>query len=52
MAKYKVTFIKYETYEIDAETEEEAEEIAVEKVQTYNRDMKYFDEVEIEKIEE
>lgn len=52
MARYKVTFIKYETYEIDAETEQEAENIATEKIRTYNRDMKYFDEVEVEKIKD
>ena len=51
MKQFNVTFIKYETYEIDAETEEEAKDIAIEKLQNINPKMKYFDDVEIEEIE-
>lgn len=50
MKQFKVTFIKYDVYYIDAETEEDAEDIAIEKLQNINPKMKYFDEVEIEEI--
>ena len=55
MAKYKICFIQYYSYKVEAETEDEAFDLAYEEFDTdTHRPIanNFYDEVEIEEIEE
>lgn len=48
--KYKVSFIQYHTYEVEAETEDEAIELAEEKFEVHMHRpiaQNWYDEVEV-----
>lgn len=50
---YKVTFIQYYDYEVEAETDDEAEDIAFEDFEAAMRDpiaRVYYDEVEVDPL--